>query len=389
MRHSRPARRPNDRQAAASSSRKRTRQPRRSERPNRVQDQAKRTSRRGRPRRRTHEPRRTPAQRRVGWRFVLIDAALVCVLAGVVVAVLPQREVAPAQADQSAAVQPAETDSSGNLVIREADAPNTPEPELLAARPVSAWLLDANLVAHAGGAYRDGSSEDAYTNARETLTQNYELKLRAFEFDFSLTTDNDLACLHDWDSNAQGRVDASEWANSTVTTSSGAKLTPMLVGDLYNIMLGLPNMVLVADTKAFQSDDPSELTLVYERLVQAARERNAKLLDRVVPYVYGKRSYEACMEQYPFDNVIYAAYGNPSDTPDGIVEFACSHDNIKGVCVAAVDKRLDAAHIAQLHAAGKKLYTYTINTADAAESEFARGVDAVITDSLTPNDLEG
>ena len=94
------------------------------------------------------------------------------------------------------------------------------------------------------------------------------------------------------------------------------------------------------------------------------------------------------MAQHDFDCVIYAAYGNPSDTADGIVDFACSHDNIKGVCVAAVDKRLDADHIAQLHAAGKKLYTYTINTTSAAQSEFDRGVDAVITDSLVPNDLD-
>ncbi|WP_157892977.1 glycerophosphodiester phosphodiesterase family protein [Marinicella sediminis] len=52
------------------------------------------------------------------------------------------------------------------------------------------------MIAHAGGGYLD----TAYTNSIDALNQSYERGFRLIEMDFSWTADEQLVCLHDWES---------------------------------------------------------------------------------------------------------------------------------------------------------------------------------------------
>ena len=259
-------------------------------------------------------------------------------------------------------------------------APRDPSKDSPDVREIS---LSLPLIAHAGGAYREADGHTAYTNSLETLEQNYELGLRAFEFDFNLTSDGDLACLHNWEG---GEMSAEEWRAHALSTTSGTTLTPMVVGDLLDTMLGLPDMVLIADTKAQTYSDTDKIRAIYQRFVDAAKERDPALLSRIVPYVYSPETYEIAMDVYDWPCLIYASYGNADSSEDNMT-FVAAHDNLRGVCCNTGDTRFGSEQIATLRDMDVRLYTYTVNDADTANAEFARGVSAVITDSLVPSDV--
>ena len=54
---------------------------------------------------------------------------------------------------------------------------------------------DLPRIAHAGGQVNGAT----YTNSLEALEENYQAGFRAFEIDFSFTSDRQLVCLHDWE----------------------------------------------------------------------------------------------------------------------------------------------------------------------------------------------
>ena len=247
------------------------------------------------------------------------------------------------------------------------------------------WICDSKTVAHAGGTYREGDKTTTYTNSAATLIQNYELGQRTFEFDFSLTTDGELACLHNWDNNTPLTRD--EWLSKSVATSGGDALATMVVGDLYDTMLGLPNMVMVADTKAPVYKEAEQST-IYRRLAEAAKERSPALLARILPYVYSARGYEIAHAAYPWPKVIYAAYADATEPVEQVMNFVLSHDDVVGICAHYGDTRFNQAVLARLHEKGKLMYVYTVNEVAHARSLMAYGDDVMITDVLLPSDLE-
>jgi arylsulfatase A-like enzyme len=58
-------------------------------------------------------------------------------------------------------------------------------------------------VAHAGGGIKGRS----YTNSLEALDENYRRGFRFFELDFNWTSDNQLVCIHDWESRRPDAAD--------------------------------------------------------------------------------------------------------------------------------------------------------------------------------------
>ena len=246
------------------------------------------------------------------------------------------------------------------------------------------WICDSVTVAHAGGSYREGDKTTTYTNSAATLIQNYELGQRTFEYDFSLTSDGDLACLHNWENNTPLTRD--EWLSQSVSTSGGNKLATMVVGDLYDTMLGLPNMIMVADTKAPVYKDDEQVT-IYRRLAEAARERSPALLGRILPYVYSAHGYELARKAYPWPKVIYAAYADTSEPAEQVLSFVLEHDDVVGVCAHFADARFGKEALERLHAKGKLMYVYTVNEVKQARELMAAGDDVMITDVLLPSDL--
>lgn len=128
------------------------------------------------------------------------------------------------------------------------------------------WKGDIT-VAHAGGQI----GKETYTNSPEAIHKNYEKGHRTFEIDMVLTSDNKLACIHDWDVDFQKGRELGVAPNSEefLAYPIQGKYTAILFEDLCKIMNEYPDMWLVTDTKY---DGGSEIRLEFEEMVRVVEE---------------------------------------------------------------------------------------------------------------------
>ncbi|MGU7930822.1 glycerophosphodiester phosphodiesterase family protein [Streptococcus suis] len=249
-----------------------------------------------------------------------------------------------------------------------------------------------NLIAHAGGTYREKAYNTFYTNSLEALQQNYSLGHRVFEIDFYLTSDGKMAAVHDWDQfgNMDGvAMSSDEWKNfqtfgSPVTDS---RFTTMLIGDVLDQMLINKDMFLVTDTKSFEVSEEEvihQLTEIYNE----AMKRSPELLSRIIPQIYNQTMYTTLKKVYDFSNVIYTLYASP-DSPEQVIEFVANNPSIKVVTIPLNHGGyFNSEFFNNLHALDKKIYTHTIHTYDELTKYSALGIDGFYTGLLLPSDME-
>ena len=141
-----------------------------------------------------------------------------------------------------------------------------------------AWtMLSDGLVAHALGSI-DGHD---YTNSYEALTLNYGLGHRVFEADLNLTTDGELAVVHDWHGYS-GQKSSDEWRSVRIAY----RYTAIMLQDILDFMVRHPDMYLVTDTKSFeysQADMITQFQVLYTRAYEAG---GTQLLNRIIPQIY-------------------------------------------------------------------------------------------------------
>lgn len=115
--------------------------------------------------------------------------------------------------------------------------PSIPQPEITA-------------IAHAGG----GIYGKTYTNSIEALTHNYERGFELFEIDFIWTSDNNLACLHDWDRTPKWLLNYYDESPLSLQEFNQLKndemgLTPCNLDRLNEWLVTHPNSYIVTDIK--------------------------------------------------------------------------------------------------------------------------------------------
>ncbi|HFR3751083.1 TPA: glycerophosphodiester phosphodiesterase family protein [Streptococcus suis] len=249
-----------------------------------------------------------------------------------------------------------------------------------------------NLIAHAGGTYREKSYNTFYTNSLEALQQNYSMGHRVFEMDFYLTSDGKMAAVHDW--NQFGYMNgvalsSNEWKNfqtfgSPVTDS---RFTTMLIGDVLDQMLINKDMYLVTDTKSFEVSE-EEVIHQFTEIYNEAMKRSPELLSRIIPQIYNQTMYTTLKKVYDFSNVIYTLYVS-SDSPEQVIEFVANNPSIKVVTIPLNHGGyFNSGFFNNLHALGKKIYTHTIHTYDELTKYSALGIDGFYTGLLLPSDME-
>lgn len=247
-----------------------------------------------------------------------------------------------------------------------------------------------NLIAHAGGTYREKAYNTFYTNSLEALQQNYTLGHRVFEIDFYLTSDGKMAAVHDWDQfgNMDGvAMSSQEWKafqtfGSPVTDS---RFTTMLIGDVLDQMLINKDMFLVTDTKILDASD--EMKLQFTEIVNEAMKRDPELLNRIIPQIYNEEMYALIREIYDFPEVIYTLYAS-QDSADNVLDFVKNNPAISVVTTPIGHANFFTAEfINSLHAANKKIYTHTIHTYDDLTKYAALGIDGFYTGLLLPRDF--
>lgn len=248
-----------------------------------------------------------------------------------------------------------------------------------------------NLIAHAGGTYREKAYNTFYTNSLEALQQNYSMGHRVFEMDFYLTSDGKMAAVHDWDQFGYMNgvaLSSDEWKNfqtfgSPVTES---RLTTMLIGDVLDQMLINKDMYLVTDTKILEASD--EMRLQFTEIVNEATKRDPMLLNRIIPQIYNEEMYSLIREIYDFPEIIYTLYA-AQDSADNVLNFVKNNPAISVVTTPIGHANFFTAEfINSLHAANKKIYTHTIHTYDELTKYSALGIDGFYTGLLLPSDME-
>lgn len=252
---------------------------------------------------------------------------------------------------------------------------------------------DGQLIAHAGGGYRDTENGfySYYTNSSEALVQNYNLGARVFEFDFSLTSDNRLAAVHDWNDfgNMNGEpLSSEEWENASTVAKplTDGTYTTMLVEDILDQMMVNQDMYLVTDVK-YDNTSQEEIEQEFSTIVTAANERDPDLIKRIVPQIYNEEMYDWVMSVYNFPSIIFTCYKTDASA-DEIITFCSSKDNIHVITAKYEDKRFDEEAVISLHESGLLFYNYTVSTFTKMYDGLANGVDGIYSNTLLPQDFE-
>lgn len=247
------------------------------------------------------------------------------------------------------------------------------------------------LVAHAGGTYRGVSHNTFYTNSLEALQQNYSLGHRVFEFDFFLTSDNQLAVVHDWDQfgymNGQA-LSAEEWKKFSTFGSpiTESRFTTMLIGDLLDQMMINKDLFLVTDTKTTSVSE--EMALQFRIIYKEAQKRDPELINRIIPQIYSEEMYDAVKAIYDFPSIIYTLYAT-QPAPEDVLSFIKPRPDIHVVTAPASSFLYTTPDfIQELHEMDRKLYVHTIHTYDELTKYAGTGIDGFYTGLLLPEDFE-
>ena len=165
------------------------------------------------------------------------------------------------------------------------------------------WTQDIT-IAHAFGGI-DGVS---YTNSLEAFRENYAKGHRTFEVDFSVTSDDRLVCLHDWDKGEQNGVTTGGATSEDEFLSAkfAGKYTTLSLAGLFDLMKEYPDIWIVTDTK---DGGEKQVKRDFEILVATAKEMNAEdTLARFVVQFYNEKMFRVIEDVWPFDNYIFTLY---------------------------------------------------------------------------------
>lgn len=222
-------------------------------------------------------------------------------------------------------------------------------------------------VAHAGGGYKGLM----YTNSRQALDESYSKGFRAFEVDFSWTTDRQLVLLHDWGTEPRHLFYAPPGVHTLaefVAFKSVSGFTQLTSDGFADWLRAHPDALAITDTK----ENPLPL-------FSFLAARYPDLVPRIIPQIYRFSQYPAARKA-GFNAVILTLYTN--SYPDAaVLAFVKRHP------VAAVtmpDTRASSPLVARLRAEGVAVYAHTINDEPRARQLFAEGFSGIYTAFLAP-----
>jgi glycerophosphoryl diester phosphodiesterase len=223
-------------------------------------------------------------------------------------------------------------------------------------------------IAHAGGQV-DGAT---YTNSIEALEENYGIGFRAFEIDFSWTSDEQLVCLHDWEKSFErsfrrkpnSKVSLGEFETLVRRRSEFTKCT---LASLMRWMSDHPDAILVTDVKERNLAALEHISQYYPQLIS-----------RVVPQIYQPDEY-AAVKRAGYEKIIWTLYLFAGGT-ETVLETAQSME----LWAVTIDTNRAGQGLGrELSQVGIPTYVHTIN--DYADFLFfkSEGVSEIYTDRLS------
>lgn len=238
--------------------------------------------------------------------------------------------------------------------------------------------------------WKIGIGKRTFTNSRDALLHNYDLGHRIFEVDFSITSDNEVVCVHDWNHAAQiqGRgenpsvLSADEFESKLIY----GKYTPVSIEELLLFMSEHEDVWIITDSKEIAEDLVRfEISYIVDKARMLGIE---KVLRRVVVQIYKPEMYQMVHEIYKFPNAIFTMYqywsGDAARFPD-ICRF-CIDKSIKIITMPYYFATSEIVKIADEF--GIMIYVHTVNDIDTVDGLRRIGVKGFYTDFLTPGMIE-
>jgi len=223
------------------------------------------------------------------------------------------------------------------------------------------------LISHAGGAIYGLR----YTNSKQALDLSYRNGHRYIEMDFSMTTDNEIVAIHDWDSMALrmfgkvGRLSKSEF----LTLNTLSDLTVMDFEMLSNWLDKHPDVVIVTDIKEDNINVLKNMSLNYKNCFK-----------RIIPQAYSIEEYNE-IKKLGFERVIFTLYATNENNLKNVINFAI--ENKPWALTMPVEK-LNEQVLHTLSDNSITIYAHTVNDLYVFEKWQKLGLYGIYTDYFTP-----
>jgi glycerophosphoryl diester phosphodiesterase len=222
-----------------------------------------------------------------------------------------------------------------------------------------------SLIAHAGGAFQ----QNTYTNSLEALESNKPY-FDLFEMDLIFTSDNELACLHDWGKTFERLFDRKVASPLKLdefrSLTAGLEITPCDLSSLMGWLSENPSKYIVTDIKGRN----------IEALEQIA-DRYPELMDQIIPQVYQWGEY-ALATELGYDKIILTLYVLRNLSVPRLLQDVSENDYFAVTFPKSMGNELGEL----LASRGVRTYVHTVNIMQEANALKEKGVWGVYTDFL-------
>ena len=228
---------------------------------------------------------------------------------------------------------------------------------------------EMKFILHAGGVTPEGIIG---SNSIEALENSYAQGYRIMEIDLCWTKDNQLVCVHDWNSYYAPRFGKDSLTLQEFSKVKGSYYgyTSMTLDDLIQWMKLHNDAIIVTDIK-------ENNVMGVELLAQKVPE----LKDRFWIQIYGKQEYDTISE-LGFKNIILTVYSmswEEKQNAEKLVEFAEKHLLI-GITFPIELLELIPDYLKTLKKAKVPLFVHTVNDTEIQRELFTAGVSGIYTD---------
>lgn len=233
-------------------------------------------------------------------------------------------------------------------------------------------------IAHAMG----GIDRKTYTNSIQALEQNYKKGFRVFEIDLTLSKDNQLIAWHPASKEKLKEMGIPlKYYDEKPTVEEFKKLkyygkyNTMTYKEALSYMKKYKDMYLVIDFKNSMDANSGKF---YKQMLE---ETDPDVIDRIIPQVYNKESYNELSKIYKFKSVILTTYKMGNLDENDITNF-CAMNGIKVLVIEG--RRYTPSLIEKCNARVIKVYMNTYNSQKEVDSYRKKGAYGFYTDFLTP-----
>jgi glycerophosphoryl diester phosphodiesterase len=244
---------------------------------------------------------------------------------------------------------------------------------------ISKIINKNQVIAHAGGGF-DGLT---YLNIEESIHEHYNNGTRIFEYDFALSSDDELIGIHYWESHLVGdgysfnnRMTLEEYEKTLIA----GEYTGITFINLLNLMkTDFLDIVIIIDTKE------SNIEFFYEKIVSDIKSVDENLISRIIPQLYNEEMYNLLENIQPFQYYVYTLYKTDASNQE-VYEFLLEHEKIVILTVSSYRvQSMSEDYIKTIHELNRRVFVHTVNDHEAIIDLIEKGVDGIYTDFVYEN----